>query len=219
VKASTWLIAAQFFKGVATVCTKLFNAVEVRSAHGPADPSPIMPTLAKRTSNRHSSSKSVSTHPLTPLNPVLTDLLMAHPTPENLHILPTTRDSATHLALSSRNAYLNQAERSVAPILYRALSAARELYTSASISGKETPVTGEQMITSAVQVVLEEQARITDEREEVDLKVDYFEIFDKNTFEPLRGVVEAGRELVVAGAVWVGRTRLIDNLLLGWNVD
>lgn len=75
------------------------------------------------------------------------------------------------------------------------------------------------MISAAAQIILEGQQRLLDSASEVELRMDYFEVFDRNTFEPIRGKVEAGREAVVAGAVWVGKTRLIDNLLLGWGVQ
>ncbi len=143
---------------------------------------------------------------------VLTDLLVAHPLPENLHIIPTTRDPISHLALSSRNAFLSPSELRIAPVLYHALSAARETLLRGTLT------TGEDTIASACQVVLDQQESLKDDMSEVELRMDYFEVFDQNTFEPIRGEVQKGREMVVAGAVWVGRTRLIDNLLLGWEV-
>lgn len=150
---------------------------------------------------------------------MLKDLLISHPTPENMHIIPTSRDPTSNLALSSRNAYLSQAEMGVAPVLYRALSAAKEAY---EVGG----MTGEELISRATAVILEQQAELggpganmgMDTGEGVDLKIDYFEVFDKETFHPVRGEIEKGRELVIAGAVWVGKTRLIDNLLLGWGM-
>jgi len=93
----------------------------------------------------------------------------------------------------------------IAPILYQALSAAKEGYS-------EDGITGEDLISRAINVV-----QSVEVPEGVDMKVDYFEVFDKETFEPVRGPV-GGREVVVAGAVWVGKTRLIDNLLLGWDM-
>lgn len=172
----------------------------------------------KKISNKHSSFESVSSilHvPFTPINnridrenkanePVLKDLLISHPTPENMHIVPTSRDPISNLALSSRNAYLTPQEMEIAPVLYRALSSAKEGYL-------EDGITGEELIDRAVKVVEGVDAG------EVDLRIDYFEVFDKQTFEPVRGLV-GGREVVVAGAVWVGKTRLIDNLLLGWDM-
>jgi pantoate--beta-alanine ligase len=136
---------------------------------------------------------------------VLKDLLISHPTPENMHIIPTTRDVSTNLALSSRNAYLTPQEMEVAPVLYRALSAAKEGYS-------EDGITGEELIQRAISVVEGVEVPAG-----VDMKVDYFEVFDKETFEPVRGQV-GGREVVIAGALWVGKTRLIDNLLLGWDM-
>lgn len=147
---------------------------------------------------------------------MLTDLLMSHPLPENLHILPTTRDASTNLALSSRNAYLSPSEQKVAPTLYKALSAARSLYDK---SQTESTSTGEDMISTATAVFLDAQTQALTDSPDVEMKMDYIEVFDPRTFEPVRGPIERGRELVIAGAIWVGKTRLIDNLLLGWGIQ
>jgi pantoate--beta-alanine ligase len=158
--------------------------------------------------NKHSSFESVS--PTSSFRyetdkAVLKDLLISHPTPENMHIIPTSRDPSTNLALSSRNAYLTPPEMGVAPILYQALSAGKEGYS-------EDGITGEGLVQRAIDVV-----QSVEVPKGVDMKVDYFEVFDKETFEPIRGPV-GGREVVIAGALWVGKTRLIDNLLLGWDM-
>ncbi|OXG33532.1 pantoate-beta-alanine ligase [Cryptococcus neoformans Bt15] len=186
----------QFFKGVATVCTKLFNAVEPDHAYfGQKD---IQQALL--------------------LKILVQDLLLSHPTPSNLHIVPTTR-SPSGLALSSRNAYLSQPELFVAPILHRALQMGVESFESHDPSS--ATLTAEDIIAQATSVILAEQMRIAKASPEegggVDLELDYIELFDKTTFNPVRGDV-TGKEMVLAGAVWVGKTRLIDNLLLGWKL-
>lgn len=91
-------------------------------------------------------------------------------------------------------------------------------------------MTGEDLISAATSIVLEQQRSMSTasatlglevggkEEEKVKMELDYIEVFDKETFEPVRGEVESGRELVIAGAMWVGKTRLIDNLLLGWDM-
>jgi len=141
---------------------------------------------------------------------VQTDLLSSTPLPENLHILPTSRCPETGLALSSRNAYLSESERKVAPVLHRALVAAKEAWRSGA--------SGASMIEAAENVVKAEGERIAAAGEDVSLKLDYFEVFDRDSFAPVRGQA-AEDKLVVAGAVWVGKTRLIDNILLGWEAD
>ncbi|WVO13702.1 pantoate-beta-alanine ligase [Cryptococcus depauperatus] len=181
----------QFFKGVATVCTKLFNAVEPDHAYfGQKD---IQQALL--------------------LKILVQDLLLSHPTPSNLHIVPTTR-SSTGLALSSRNAYLSPPELLVSPVLYRALSqgvAAFETHMSTS-----QQLTGEQIIATANNVVLAEQERIgrasVEEGGGVDLKIDYIELFDKNTLAPIRGDVN-GKELVLTGALWVNHVDLLQTFV------
>nr|AAS92525.1 PAN6 [Cryptococcus gattii] len=186
----------QFFKGVATVCTKLFNAVEPDHAYfGQKD---IQQALL--------------------LKILVQDLLLSHPTPSNLHIVPTTR-SPSGLALSSRNAYLSPPELLVAPILYQALQTGVDAFESHDPSS--ATLTAEDIIAQATSVILNEQLRIAKAAPEegggVELELDYIELFDKTTFNPVRGDV-TGKEMVLAGAVWVGKTRLIDNLLLGWKL-
>ncbi|BEJ17554.1 hypothetical protein CspHIS471_0609550 [Cutaneotrichosporon sp. HIS471] len=179
----------QFFTGVSTVCTKLFNAVEPDHAYfGQKD---IQQALL--------------------LKILQQDLLSSHPPPENLHILPTTRDKDTGLALSSRNSYLSEPELKVAPVLQRALKAASSAWDNCA--------SGSTMIEVANRVVAEEQERIHNEGDDVVLTPDYFEVFDRQTFAPFRGTPTGEDKLVISGALRVGKTRLIDNLLLGWDAE
>jgi len=97
------------------------------------------------------------------------------------------------LALSSRNQHLNPAERALAPALFRALTAAREAVASGATE------------TDAVKRHAAE-AIPADER----LRLEYLEFVDPWTFQPVERV--AG-PVVAAGALWVGATRLIDNVL------
>ncbi|KAK4689787.1 pantoate--beta-alanine ligase, partial [Tremellales sp. Uapishka_1] len=177
----------QFFKGVATICTKLFNAVEPDHAYfGQKDIQQAL--LLKISAFAASLSAPPRYNPADALrnsvdgSPPLSSLLQQPPHPPD----------------------------------HAALSAARGLFETAASAA---PITGEELISEATKVILEEQQRILDEGEDVELKLDYVEVFEKSNFEPMRGEVRSGRELVVAGAMWVGKTRLIDNLLLGWEVD
>lgn len=98
------------------------------------------------------------------------------------------------LAVSSRNAYLSPDERAAATCLYRALqTAARE-----HLAGETDAL--KLRATMAREIGAERLARI-----------DYAEIVDEATFEPLLAVDRPARALVAA---IVGATRLIDNLKL-----
>jgi len=96
------------------------------------------------------------------------------------------------LALSSRNIYLNADERKAATVLYRALDAAR----SELAAGVRD--------TLQLQAVL--HRTLSAERF---ARVDYAEIVDAESFEP---VVRVNKPCCVLLAVFVGKTRLIDNL-------
>lgn len=96
------------------------------------------------------------------------------------------------LALSSRNAYLNPEERKAATVLYRALfSAKRELS-----AGVRDSLQLQRMLQGSL--AAEQLAA-----------VDYAEIVDAETFEPL---VRISRAFYVLLAVFIGKTRLIDNM-------
>ena len=138
------------------------------------------------------------------------DLHLSHPTPDRLHIVPTARDATTGLALSSRNVYLTPAERQLAPAFYAALQDAARAWAAGGASKRE-----------AVQCALERLEAAREEGEKkggVEVRVDYVEMNDSDTFEILGdGQVRRadGAPVILSGAVWFGRTRLIDNMILG----
>jgi pantoate--beta-alanine ligase len=98
------------------------------------------------------------------------------------------------LALSSRNAFLNPEERKAATILYQALLAARQELAAGTRDSQDL-----QRIVRKV-IAGESLANM-----------DYAEIVDAETFEP---VVRIAKRSYIVLAVRVGKTRLIDNLLI-----
>ena len=112
--------------------------------------------------------------------------------PVRIEGVVTVRE-ADGLALSSRNAYLSPAERGIAPALHRVLS-----QTAARI------IRGEAVAASAAAGA----AALT---EAGFTKVDYLEVCDADTLTPLERADRPGR---VLAAAWLGKTRLIDNVLL-----
>lgn len=105
---------------------------------------------------------------------------------------PIVRE-ADGLAKSSRNTYLNEAERAAAVVLHKGLNAGEELLKS-----------GER---NAVKII--NTVREVIEREPL-AKIDYVELVDWNTLKPV-DTVQA--EVLVAVAVYIGKTRLIDNFI------
>ncbi len=113
--------------------------------------------------------------------------------PLRVQLLPTVREP-DGLAMSSRNAYLSAAERRQAPLLYGALCAARERIRA-----------GERQAPPLIDAMRRVLSLAPDAR------IDYAAVADARTLEPVWRV--RGR-LVLLAAAWVGRTRLIDNLLV-----
>jgi pantoate--beta-alanine ligase len=112
--------------------------------------------------------------------------------PVRIAPVPTVREP-DGLALSSRNQHLNAAERALAPALFAALSSAREAVAAGA--------------TDAAAVKRGAAGKIpTDGR----LRLEYLELVDPRTFQPVERIMGA---VVAAGALWVGSTRLIDNVL------
>lgn len=110
-----------------------------------------------------------------------------------LVICPTVRE-ADGLAMSSRNSYLSPEERRAASVLFRALRAA-EIELSAGVKDALA-------LQQAMRKVL---------TSEPSARVDYAEIVDVETFEP---VTRVGRDCYALLAVRIGSTRLIDNMLI-----
>ncbi|PYS51660.1 MAG: pantoate--beta-alanine ligase [Acidobacteria bacterium] len=108
--------------------------------------------------------------------------------------VPTVRE-ADGLAVSSRNRYLDPGQRKVAPLLYRALK-----------EGEKRIRSGEKDAAK----IRADALRVLDETPLV--RVDYLEVVDPDEIQPVRIVTPPVR---IAGAVWVGTTRLIDNVLVG----
>jgi pantoate--beta-alanine ligase len=96
------------------------------------------------------------------------------------------------LAMSSRNAYLAGEDRQAATVLYRALHAA-----AAEVAGG---VRDSLELQRALHKVLNREPRA---------RVDYAEIVDAETFEPVVRISQPAYALL---AVHIGKTRLIDNL-------
>ena len=96
------------------------------------------------------------------------------------------------LALSSRNKGLTAEERRTAPVLYRALYRVIELLNA-----------GERSVESI------RQQTLPIFRQHPNVRVEYFELVDPDSLVP---VAEVNDPVLIAGAIWLGRTRLIDNV-------
>jgi pantoate--beta-alanine ligase len=95
------------------------------------------------------------------------------------------------LAMSSRNSYLSPDERKLAPVLHKALRA-----------GEDAIRHGIAQV-DAVEKLMHRMATGVD--------VDYLVVVDPETFRP---PADFHRDLLLAGAVRIGKTRLIDNVLV-----
>lgn len=155
------------FRGVATVVLKLFNLIQPDSAYfGQKD---FQQTVVIRR--------------------MAADLNLD----VNIKVLPTVRDNAG-LALSSRNAYLSEAEKKDARCLYQVLIKAKDMVNAGAKNAGEIKREMEKVIHNG------KSARI-----------DYISIVNSETLE---AVTEVRSGDVAALAVKIGKTRLIDNIIL-----
>lgn len=152
------------FVGVATVVAKLLNIVR-----------PDVAVFGEKDLQQ-----------LTVVRRMVADLCM----PVKIIGAPTGRES-DGLAMSSRNRYLSDAERRVAPALYEALVKARDAIRAGNRHFAE------------LQATALESLRFRG------FRPDYFEVREVAALESPKA---DSAELVVLGAAWLGRARLIDNL-------
>lgn len=114
--------------------------------------------------------------------------------PTEIVSVPTVR-AEDGLALSSRNAYLSPSERNSATVLYRAIQAARQYVES---GGAEVDT-----LLSQVTALIEREPCA---------KIDYAALVDPENLSPVDTLSD--RVTLLALAVFIGSTRLIDNTLL-----
>jgi pantoate--beta-alanine ligase len=112
--------------------------------------------------------------------------------PVELTEVPTVRE-ASGLAMSSRNQRLSEAERQWAVALYKALEEARRAIESGEVSAAVVKARAAEVLAEYPQVSAE-----------------YLEIVDPNDMQPVDKISGPVR---VAGAIRIGKTRLIDNVL------
>ena len=110
-----------------------------------------------------------------------------------IEIMPIIREK-DGLAISSRNTYLSLEERKQATVLYRSLQLAKELI--------ENGEKNSELIISRMRKLIES---------EPSAKIDYVEIVD---IEELNPVKEIKNKALIALAVYIGNTRLIDNIIV-----
>jgi len=156
------------FKGVTTVVAKLFNATQPDKAYF---------------GQKDAQQAAVIRQMVRDLN-----------FPLEIVVCPTTRE-ADGLAMSSRNKYLNADERKAATVLYRSLSAAKELYEGGERDAEK--VRGKMKEVLANEPLAQMQ---------------YVSCANYDTLEELS---EIKGKALLSMAVFLGKTRLIDNFILG----
>lgn len=113
--------------------------------------------------------------------------------PIKIKLMPIIRER-DGLAMSSRNIYLSKTERDDARVLFQALNLAKRL-----INQGEKDARG----------IINSMKRIIGKKKTA--RIDYLEIVDPDNLMPVRFLK---REALVTLAVWIGRTRLIDNIIV-----
>ena len=156
------------FKGVTTVVAKLFNAVQPHKAYF---------------GQKDAQQAAVIRQMVRDLN-----------VPVDVIVCPTVRE-ADGLAMSSRNKYLEGADRTAATVLFRALSAATDAYEGGERNA--------EVLRGKMKEVLESEPRA---------QIQYVSCADYDSLEELE--VVKGKTLL-SMAVILGKTRLIDNFVLG----
>jgi pantoate--beta-alanine ligase len=155
------------FRGVTTIVSKLFNAVQPQRAYFGQKDAQQAAVIRQMTRDLNY--------------------------PIEIVVCPTVRE-ADGLAMSSRNVYLSPTERQAATVLYRALRAAEQAYQAGERNAERLRAVMRQVLES------EPLAR-----------VQYVSCAD---FDTLQELDEVRGKALLSMAVFIGNTRLIDNIVL-----
>ncbi len=113
--------------------------------------------------------------------------------PVEIKVMPIVREK-DGLALSSRNKYLNEKERKQALVLYNCIKKAEQMVKENEIE------------VSKIKTMIKEEIKKKDL-----VKIDYIEVVD---LDNLKGIERIEYKALLALAVYLGNTRLIDNTIL-----
>lgn len=156
------------FRGVATVVAKLFNATQPDKAY-----------FGQKDAQQAAVIRRMAVDLNFPLEVI---------------VCPTVRE-ADGLAMSSRNKYLNEEERKAATVLYRSLSAAKQMYDAGGRDAEKLRGKMKEVLNS-----------------EPFARVQYVSCADYDSLGELDIVSD---KALLSMAVFIGKTRLIDNFVLG----
>ena len=155
------------FRGVTTVVSKLFHIVEPDAAFfGQKDAAQV--AIIRR---------------------MVRDLVM----PVEIVVCPIVREP-DGLAMSSRNAYLDAAQRKQALVLHRSLAHVEKMVAEGEQNGSRLTAAGREEFAA-----------------EPSVRIDYFEVVNPETLDPVEDI--SGGALI-AVAAYIRNTRLIDNLVI-----
>lgn len=157
------------FRGVTTVVTKLFNAVQPQIAYFGQKDAQQAAVIRQMTRDLNF--------------------------PTEIVVCPTVREP-DGLAMSSRNTYLTPDKRRAATVLYRSLISAQESYHAGERDADHLRAIMTDTINS-----------------EALARLEYVSCADFDTLKELYGPIENGALLSMA--VYIGKSRLIDNIILG----
>lgn len=114
--------------------------------------------------------------------------------PVRIKVMPTVREE-DGLAMSSRNAYLNKEERRDAAVLYQALILAKNLIKQGSVDSSG---------------IIRKMRRLINKKKSACIQ--YISVVKHKDLEPLDKI---RGKVLIALSVWIGKTRLIDNIVIG----
>jgi len=113
--------------------------------------------------------------------------------PVKIKVMPTVREK-DKLAMSSRNVYLSRDERKDALVISESLNLAKDLIKNG--------VRDADKIMGSMRNLIQKKKKA---------KIDYVSVVDSDNLEPIKKIKN---NCFIALAVWVGETRLIDNMII-----
>lgn len=113
--------------------------------------------------------------------------------PVRIKVMPAVREE-DGLAMSSRNAYLNKEERRDAAVLYQALILAKNLIKQGSVDSSG---------------IIRKMRRLINKKKSACIQ--YISVVKHKDLEPLDKI---RGKVLIALSVWIGKTRLIDNIIV-----